>query len=202
MTVKKIMSKNAKFDRTEVIDKATNLYWEKGYHGTSMRDLQATVDLRPGSIYAAFGSKDNLFKEAINHYASTSGKLLQVCLDETTSPLAGLKLFIKKITIESKGNAPSDMCMIVKSISELTENDNKELLDEAKFLLNRFESRLAEIITMAMDIGEVDKTKNAMDLARFVQVQIIGLRTYSRVNCDKKVIETFIEDLFLSSPFK
>ena len=67
------MSKNAKFDRTEVVEKATNLYWEKGYHGTSMRDLQTTVDLRPGSIYAAFGSKDNLFKEAINHYALSTG---------------------------------------------------------------------------------------------------------------------------------
>lgn len=60
------MSKQAKFDRDDVIEKAKNLYWEKGYHATSMRNLQDVVDMRPGSIYAAFGSKDNLFKEALN----------------------------------------------------------------------------------------------------------------------------------------
>ncbi|TEW52898.1 TetR/AcrR family transcriptional regulator [Psychromonas algicola] len=195
------MSKNAKFDRAEVVEKATNLYWEKGYHGTSMRDLQATVDLRPGSIYAAFGSKDNLFKEAINHYANSTGKLLQLCLDETSSPLAGLKLFIRKITIENRENAPSDMCMIVKSISELTDNDNKELLDEAKALLNGVESRFADIIEDAMQTGEISSNKNAMDLARYMQVQIIGLRTYSRVNDDQTIIEKFIDDIFVGAPF-
>jgi len=195
------MSKNAKFDRAEVVEKATNLYWEKGYHGTSMRDLQATVDLRPGSIYAAFGSKDNLFKEAINHYANSTGKLLQTCLEESNSPLAGLKLFIRKITIDNRDNAPSDMCMIVKSISELTDNDNKELLDEAKALLNSVEVKFAEVIAEAIHSGEVDSTKNPMELARYMQVQIIGLRTYSRVNDDKTIINKFIDDIFVGAPF-
>lgn len=195
------MSKNAKFDRTEVIEKATNLYWEKGYHGTSMRDLQATVDLRPGSIYAAFGSKDNLFKEAINHYANSSGQLLQLCLEQTDSPLAGLKLFIKKITIESREHAPSDMCMIVKSISELTDTDNKELLDEAKGLMNNVEVKFAEIIAQAINLNEIHSTKNVMELARYIQVQVIGLRTYSRVNEDTQIIEKFIDDIFIGAPF-
>ena len=60
------MSTKAKFDRDEVIEKAKNLYWQKGYHATSMRNLQDVIDMRPGSIYAAFGSKDNLFKEVIH----------------------------------------------------------------------------------------------------------------------------------------
>ena len=195
------MSKNAKFDRVDIVDKATNLYWEKGYHGTSMRDLQATVDLRPGSIYATFGSKDNLFKEAINHYADNTAKLLQNCLNETSSPLAGLKLFIRKITIENRDHAPSDMCMIVKSISELTESDNKELLDEAKALLNGVEVRFAEVIAKAIEIGEISSSKNEQDLARYMQVQIIGLRTYSRVNEEQAIIEQFIDDIFTGAPF-
>ncbi len=63
------MAKPAKFDRQKVIDKATNLYWKKGFHATSMRNLQTEIDMRPGSIYAAFGSKDGLFKEALRNYA-------------------------------------------------------------------------------------------------------------------------------------
>ena len=64
------MSKSAKFNREDIIQKAANLYWEKGFHATSMRNLQEVIDMRPGSIYASFGSKEGLFKEALQHYAS------------------------------------------------------------------------------------------------------------------------------------
>ena len=93
------------------------------------------------------------------------------------------------------------MCMIVKSISELTDSDNKELLDEAKALMNSVEERFAEIIDDAMQLGEVDSAKNSMELARYMQVQIIGLRTYSRVNDDKTIINNFIDDIFVGAPF-
>jgi AcrR family transcriptional regulator len=195
------MSKNAKFDRTEVIEKATNLYWEKGYHGTSMRNLQTAIDLRPGSIYATFGSKDNLFKEAIHHYAAKTGSLLQDCLDQSATPLTGLKLFIKKLIIDNLEGKPSCMCMIVKSLSELTESDNKELLDEVKKLLSNIENRLAGIITEAIDADEIDESKDAAELASYLQVQIIGLRTYARLNNNKEIVNKFIDEIFLGAPF-
>jgi TetR/AcrR family transcriptional repressor of nem operon len=195
------MSKHAKFDRAEVIEKATNLYWEKGYNGTSMRNLQEIVDMRPGSIYATFGSKDNLFKEAINHYADASTSLLEACLDESESLLSGLKLFIQKIIIYNQACAPSGMCMIVKSVSELTENDNKELLNEAKRLFNNIEIKFADIITQAINIGEIDKGKDAIELARYVQIQVIGLRTYTRVNNNTETVKKLIDNIFLGYPF-
>ncbi|MEL0659263.1 TetR/AcrR family transcriptional regulator [Psychromonas arctica] len=195
------MSKVAKFNREEVIDKATNLYWNKGYHGTSMRNLQTAIDLRPGSIYATFGSKDNLFKESINYYADQTGELLQTCLAQSESPLTGLKLFIRKLVIDNLDGKPSCMCMIVKSISELTETDNKELLDEAKRLLANVENKFSEIITEAMGQGEIDSDKDASELASYIQVQIIGLRTYARVNSNKETINKFVDEIFIGSPF-
>jgi len=195
------MSKTAKFNREDVIEKATNLYWEKGYHGTSMRNLQTAIDLRPGSIYATFGSKDNLFKEAIYHYAATTGDLLQDCLDQSATPLTGLKLFIKKLIVDNLDGKPSCMCMIVKSLCELTESDNKELLDEVKNILANIESRLAGIITEAIDADELDKNKDAIELASYLQIQIIGLRTYASVNNNKEMVNKFIDDIFVGAPF-
>ncbi|MFQ3219797.1 MAG: TetR/AcrR family transcriptional repressor of nem operon, partial [Paraglaciecola sp.] len=46
------MANTSKFDREEVLEKAKNLFWEKGYLGTSTRELQNAIDMRPGSIYA------------------------------------------------------------------------------------------------------------------------------------------------------
>lgn len=196
------MSKQTKFNRDEVIEKATNLYWEKGYHGTSMRDLQNTVDLRPGSIYATFGSKDNLYSEAVNHYAQTTRSVLQSFLSESPSSLIALKRFIKNIIVDNKESSPSCMCMLVKSASELTETSNKALFDEVKSLINGVEMMFCEIIKAAINEGEISKDKDPLELARYLQVQVIGLRTYSLINDNITIIEKFIDDLFITPPFK
>ncbi|WP_413283494.1 TetR/AcrR family transcriptional regulator [Vibrio sp. MA40-2] len=189
------MSKHIKFNREEVIDKATNLYWEKGFHGTSMRNLQEVVDLRPGSIYASFGSKENLFKEALNHYADLSSTQLKKCLQETQSPLEALKIFITNIVVGSQNTAPSGMCMLVKTIAELTD-EHQELVDLAKQKLAGVEEIFARIIKQAIEQGELDSSCQPDKIARHLQVQIIGLRTYIRANKDMQIGKEMIDELF------
>jgi AcrR family transcriptional regulator len=193
------MSKLAKFNREDVIAKATNLYWEKGFHGTSMRNLQDVIDMRPGSIYASFGSKENLFKEAIQHYSAQGRKNLQACLKEQTSPLGALKLFIKTAIIDNRTTAPSGMCMLVKTIGELTDEQN-ELLTEAKHQLSVMENEFAKVMQMAISAGELDPAKDPTQLAKYYQVQLIGLRTYARANADDAATEILLNDMFDTGP--
>lgn len=195
------MSKHAKFDRDEVIEKAKNLYWQKGYHATSMRNLQDVVDMRPGSIYAAFGSKDNLFKEALKRYAEESSEQLALCIADAPTVLAGLKQFIRNATIYNKDSMPSGMCMIVKTVGELTQGDSPELLASATSILESVENAFVHIFQQAIERGEISAAKDPMTLARYLQVQIIGLRTYSQIarNIDASntdVIEKLIDELF------
>jgi len=190
------MSKQAKFNRDEVIEKAKNLYWEKGYHATSMRNLQDVVDMRPGSIYAAFGSKDNLFKEALNRYAQVGAEQLANSMAQEATVLAGLKRFIRSVIICNKDTAPSGMCMIVKSVAELTQSDNPELLANATSILERIEASFANIFQQAMDNGEISLEKDPAELARYLQIQIIGIRTYAQITNNTSAIEKFIDDIF------
>lgn len=190
------MSKQAKFDRGDVINKAKNLYWEKGYHGTSMRNLQDVVDMRPGSIYAAFGSKENLFNEALNCYAKESTVHLTNCMAKEKTVLDGLKHFLRSITICSKDTAPSGMCMVIKSIAELTQNDHPDLLSNATRIFSRIELAFREMFQQAIDNGELDTAKDPIELARYFQIQIIGLRTYAQVTNSTNAIEKFIDGIF------
>lgn len=190
------MSKQAKFNRDDVINKAKNLYWAKGYHATSMRNLQDVVDMRPGSIYAAFGSKENLFNEALNCYTQESSKHLDDCMAAEETILGGLKHFLRSITTCNKDSMPSGMCMIVKSIAELTQNDHPDLLSNATRILNRIEASFSEIFQQAIDNNEIDIAKDPMELARYFQIQIIGLRTYAQVTDSTRAIEKFIDDIF------
>ncbi|MCT7654735.1 TetR/AcrR family transcriptional regulator [Oceanimonas sp. NS1] len=54
-----------------------------------MRTIQAAIDMRPGSIYASFGSKEGLFQEALTHYARSSRSRLAACVERASSPLKG-----------------------------------------------------------------------------------------------------------------
>lgn len=190
------MSKQTKFNRDDVIEKAKNLYWEKGYHATSMRNLQDVIDMRPGSIYAAFGSKENLFKEVLNRYAQEGAEQLANSMAQEKTTLGGLKQFIRNVTLCNKETVPSGMCMIVKSIAELTQDDNSDLLANAMAILEKVEASFALIFQQAIDNGEISKDKKPAELARYLQVQIMGLKTYVQATNNLDAIEKLIDDLF------
>lgn len=195
------MSKAAKFNRQKVIDKATNLYWKKGFHATSMRSLQYEIDMRPGSIYAAFGSKEGLFTEALRHYTDMGLAQLTLCRSEYRSPIEALKAFVKIQVIDTKDDAPNGMCMLAKTIGELTE-DNQNLIDTTKAYLGEIANQFVNLIEEAQAMGEIDKDKNSSDLASRIQIQIAGLRTFAKIDGDKNKLDAMIEDIFTHYPFK
>lgn len=61
------------FDREEALRRAMYVFWERGYDGTSIADLLRAMQLNPPSLYAAFGSKEKLFKEALERYGRIEG---------------------------------------------------------------------------------------------------------------------------------
>lgn len=191
------MANTAKYDRQDVIQKATNLFWEKGFHATSMRNLQEAIDMRPGSIYASFGSKEGLFKETLQYYANESLALLQSFASANESPLEALRQFLSSVVI-SHAQAPSNMCMLVKTISELTD-DNAELLSEAQQLLGTVEVAFAELFTQAQAKGELASSKDPKRLASLLQMQVMGLRAYSRASDSSEAdIKALTDEAFAS----
>lgn len=196
-----IMAKTAKFDRQEVIDLATNLYWKKGFHATSMRNLQDEIDMRPGSIYAAFGSKDGLFKEVLKNYTQMGIAKVQQCRQEHNSPINALNAFVKVQVIDTQNDAPNGMCMLAKTIGELTD-DNQVLIDITKAHLGEIAAELAKLIEESQALGEINTNKNATDLASYIQIQITGLRTFAKISNDKIKLAALIDDIFTHYPFK
>lgn len=189
------MANVAKYDREDVVDRAMQLFWRQGFNGTSTRDLQQAVDMRPGSIYAAFGSKEGLFKESLQHYSATMAGLLQEKVTQEGSPLAGLQAYIRCVVIERRDRAPSDMCMLVKTVAEITEI-HPELLQQSQALMRKTEQRFADLLEQAQRIGEIPAHKDPQLLAKYLQVQLIGLRTYLRSSQEPDSVETLISEIF------
>src|SRR5205809_277875 len=58
------------FDRDEALDRAMDVFWEKGFEAASLADLTKAMDINPPSLYAAFGDKERLFLEAVERYVT------------------------------------------------------------------------------------------------------------------------------------
>ncbi|MGV8997565.1 MAG: TetR/AcrR family transcriptional regulator [Parvibaculaceae bacterium] len=56
------------FDKGEALDKALNIFWQKGYEGASVADLTKAMGIKPPSLYAAFGNKEGLLREVLDRY--------------------------------------------------------------------------------------------------------------------------------------
>ena len=103
------MARIARYDRQSALDKAVVLFWQKGYHNASIKQIEHALDMRPGSIYAAFGSKDGLFLEALACYAKASGDHLSGHLAKYPSVIEGLQDYLREIAraCHPNGAAPS-----------------------------------------------------------------------------------------------
>ncbi|MEC6796795.1 TetR/AcrR family transcriptional regulator [Photobacterium sp. S4TG1] len=194
------MAKTAKFDRQEVINKATNLYWKKGFHATSMRNLQDEIDMRPGSIYSTFGSKEGLFKEVLRNYTDMGLAKIETLRNVSDTPIEVLKAFVKAQVIDTQTNAPNGVCMLAKTIGELT-SENQELINVTKDCLNEIFLEFAALIKEAQTQGIIDASKDSEELASHVQIQITGLRTFAKLNSNEAILHRKIEDIFNHYPF-
>ncbi len=194
------MAKPAKFDRQVVIDKATNLYWQKGFHATSMRNLQDEIDMRPGSIYSAFGSKEGLFKEALRNYTDMGLAQIERLKTEHDTPIETLKAFVKAQVIDTQTDAPNGVCMLAKTLGELTP-ENQELVDATKAHLAEISREFVTLIEEAQTLGTIDVNKAPEELASHVQILITGLRTFAKLNNDKVLLNAKVDDIFCHHPF-
>lgn len=70
------------FDRDQALSRALSVFWSKGYADTSMTDLTGAMGINSPSLYAAFGSKEDLFREAVRLYTGTEGAALWASMRE------------------------------------------------------------------------------------------------------------------------
>lgn len=188
------MARKATYDRDDVLRRARNLFWEKGYRGTSLKDLEAALNLRPGSIYAAFGSKEALFADALTTYAEETGAAVRETLASAGSPLAGLAAHARSFGRLCETDAPSRACMLAKTVLE-TPDDDPVLRGLAERFMADAERLFEERFSAAKEAGEISENADPRRLARRYQAAIIGLRAYAQRQVDPEAVKELAEDL-------
>lgn len=167
------------FDREQALLKARNLFWRQGYEGTSMSDLVAELGIASARIYKAFGSKEQLFREAIASYETEEGGFA----DRAFAQESGIRPAIKRlledaVRLYSRPDLPQG-CMVVSSAASVSaENDGlKTWLAEHR--LQRTQ-QIVERLRQAVQAGELPAGTDADSLGDFFAVFLHGLSIQAR----------------------
>lgn len=169
------MPKIEQFDKTEALEKALDVFWEKGYQGTSIKDLEERMALARSSIYNTFGNKEELFFQALSHYQHLQQALAAASLLRASSPLEGIRFFLEGLAQQSVKDKGKKGCFVVNATTELA-NQHAGLNDlvvknkDANLVL------LEDLIRKAQGVGEIPENKNPAGLAIFLFSSIQGLR--------------------------
>jgi AcrR family transcriptional regulator len=108
------------FDRQVALDQAMHVFWKKGYAGASLSDLTAAMGIASPSLYAAFGSKEGLYREALDHYAAIFSAEFSLLMAAPTAreSIEGLL----RMAVHSFGaSKAASGCMIMQSAAETAE---------------------------------------------------------------------------------
>lgn len=192
-----IMSRTALYNRHDALERALQLFWQKGFHATSLKDIEQALDMRPGSIYAAFGSKEGLFQESLEYYARLGLTELERILSHHQTPLTGLAAYIRQMGGILDKALPSRACMLVKSLLELGSREQAALA-KVELLLAGMETRFIECFKEAQALGELDNQLDAVRLGRRLQAEVMGLRAFAQREVDSAAIQDLAEDMALS----
>jgi AcrR family transcriptional regulator len=107
-----VIGRPREFDRDAALEAAMLLFWRKGFATTSMNDLCDAMGVRSPSLYAAFGSKEALYLEAVEHYVRTQGPPVWGKLAEGATVRAGIEnLMMASAEILPKSRATPAGCM-------------------------------------------------------------------------------------------
>ncbi len=166
------MPRKPSYDRDALIDRARDLFWRKGWAGTSLKDLEKALNLRTGSFYAAFGSKDALYEHALDRYAADGLARLDA-LEAELGPLGALKAQPLRVIMAKE--RPANACMLAKTLLELQPQDHA-LAQAAEKHLHAMEARFADLFRAAQSKGEIAPHHDPEVRARRYQSDLMGLR--------------------------
>ncbi len=185
------MPRNKQFCEKEVLNKAMELFWKKGFHATSMQDLVSHLGINRASLYDTFGGKDALYDRAFAHYRKTVEGWLQEVFN--TEPL--VREGFKKLFAHAVGEAVTDEnrkgCFVVNTAMELIPGNEKihhVLLENSE----RVESIFIAYVQNGIDSGELSPSKDAQEIGLMLFALYNGIRVVSKVDADQEKLQKMV----------
>ena len=176
-------------ERDETLRKALDFFWKNGFSGGSTRELGQALDMHPGSIYSAFGSKEGHCLEVLELYGKQSHQWFSECMDEAGF-FEGLKIYLTAMVIDKKHPCT---CFVAKTLSSHLESE-QTLVERAKALMEEFRGELRSQVEKARKAGEIGPNVDLDAFTTMVLVQLTGVRSFADSVDERAELERAIEE--------
>lgn len=176
------------FDRAQALHKAMEVFWSKGYEGASLTDLTEAMGINSPSLYGAFGSKEGLFREAVELYRDTEGGSSRRALQAGATARDGIQdmLLAAADRFTAPGLPPG--CMIVLGAPSGSINQASVggfLCDSRRDMQSRILARL----TAGVAQGELPAGADLKSLAAFFTTVLHGMSIQARDGASRKTLQ-------------
>lgn len=179
------------YDATDVLDRATALFWRQGYAATSVQELVEATGLNRASMYAAYGDKHGLFLAALDHYLTRIAAERMAPLEQDGPALAAIGAFLRGL-IEASGSEPRLGCLLTNSLTECGPHD-QAVTERLLHSLAQVEAALAATIRRGQAEGSIGATDSAEALAGLLLTMAQGLRVLSRGGMSDAALERVVD---------
>ncbi len=161
------------FDMDQALDRALQVFWRKGYEGTSLSDLTRAMGINRPSLYAAFGDKEGLFRKALDRYAAGPGSYVREALNEPTARGAVEKLLRRAADLLTNPRNPHG-CLNVQGALACG-GDAEPVRRELASRRAGGEAAIRRRLKRAKTEGDLPPEANPADLARYVTTVVHGM---------------------------
>ncbi len=173
------------FDRDEALARARDEFWSRGYEGTSMANLVSALGIASARIYAAFGSKEDLFREAVGLYEAGEGGFAKRALEqEPTARQAIQRMLHEAVETYTRPGRPHGCMVVSAAINSTVENDQvRDWLSKRRKLQTGL---IVDRLKRAVSEGELAPGADPQLLGDYLTAVMHGLSIQARDGVPKK----------------
>ncbi|MDK2123006.1 TetR/AcrR family transcriptional regulator [Parachitinimonas caeni] len=180
------------FDRNQALQAALRLFWQHGYEGCSIAMLTESMRINAPSLYAAFISKQCLYREVLNLYLRTQSDFIGRTLADTTSArLAIRNLLLTSTTRFTQPEMPAG-CMVASGALRCG-NEHHEIQQETADLRRTTRDALRHRLELAVMDGEIAPSTDTLALSNFFATVVQGLSVMAIDGASKAQLGQVVE---------
>jgi TetR/AcrR family transcriptional regulator, transcriptional repressor for nem operon len=187
------MARTKEFDQEEALDKAMNLFWERGYEATSIQDLVDATGVQRQSLYDTFGSKHEIFLSSLTRYQAKVGDQVGNLKKRHQGGLQLVKAVFESCAAQTVSDARG--CFVANCGVELSTSD-EIVAEKVRMGRDGIQALFKRCLEQAQKSGELKPLSSPSALAHFLVNAYFGLRFLAKTRPSKAMIDDVVSVTF------